>query len=221
MSDQVNTLLSSLKSFWDAFLGYLPNVFGALLFLLLGWLVAKMFRKATVKVLTILRIDEMAERSGIEDFLLQGGVRYTTVTLLANLVYWIVMFTSILAILNMLGMQVAAELFNRIILYIPNVIVALMVLIFGTLFAKVIQGVAFTYLNNIGISGAQVMSTVAQYAVLIFVVSLALEQLSIGGQILVSAFQIAFGAFCFALALAFGLGGKEWAAHVLEKLWKK
>jgi hypothetical protein len=221
MGEQLNVILDSLKSFWAQFVFLLPKVLGSLVLVVLGWLLAKALRKGTMKILKLLRVDEMAERSGIEDFLLQGGVRYTTVTLIGNLVYWLVLFTSILAVLNMLGMQVAAELFNKIILYIPNVIVAMIVLIFGTLFAKVIQGITFTYLNNIGISGAQLMGTVAQYAVLIFVVSLALEQLSIGGLVLVSAFQIAFGAFCLALALAFGLGGREWAAHVLEKLWKK
>lgn len=221
MGEQLNVILESLKSFWAQFVFLLPKVLGSLVLVVLGWLLAKAFRKGTMKILKLLRVDEMAERSGIEDFLLQGGVRYTTVTLIGNLVYWLVLFTSILAVLNMLGMQVAAELFNKIILYIPNVIVAMIVLIFGTLFAKVIQGITFTYLNNIGISGAQMMGSIAQYAVLIFVVSLALEQLSIGGLVLVSAFQIAFGAFCLALALAFGLGGREWAAHVLEKLWKK
>lgn len=221
MGEQLNVILDSLKSFWAQFVFLLPKVLGSLVLVVLGWLLAKAFRKGTMKILKLLRVDEMAERSGIEDFLLQGGVRYTTVTLIGNLVYWLVLFTSILAVLNMLGLQIAAELFNKIILYIPNVIVAMIVLIFGTLFAKVIQGITFTYLNNIGISGAQLMGTVAQYAVLIFVVSLALEQLSIGGLVLVSAFQIAFGAFCLALALAFGLGGREWAAHVLEKLWKK
>ena len=221
MGEQLNIIIDSLKSFWAQFIILLPKVLGSLILVVLGWLIAKAFRKGTMKILKVLRVDEMAERSGIEDFLLQGGVRYTTVTLIGNLVYWLVLFTSILAVLNMLGLSVAAELFNKIILYIPNVIVAMIVLIFGTLFAKVVQGITFTYLNNIGISGAQMMGSIAQYAILIFVVSLTLEQLSIGGLVLVSAFQIAFGAFCLALALAFGLGGREWAAHVLEKLWKK
>jgi hypothetical protein len=86
---------------------------------------------------------------------------------------------------------------------------------------KAVRTVSFAYLNNIGIEGAALISAVAQWAILIFVMSLALEQLSIGGQILISAFQIGFGALCLALALAFGLGGREWAAHILEKKWKK
>lgn len=219
--EQVNAVLESLQAFWLQIQAFLPQVLGAIILLILGWLLAKLVRKGAIKLLKLVRIDVVAERSGIEDFLLKGGVRFTTVTLVANLIYWFIMFTVFLAVLNSLGLQVAAELFNRIILYIPNVIVAVIILIFGTLFAKFIQGVSFTYLSNVGIAGAQAMSAIAQYAILVFVVSLALEQLAIGGDILASAFQIAFGAFCLALALAFGIGGKDWAARVLRNIWKK
>lgn len=221
MADQFNTMLDSFRIFWNQFSLYLPKVVLSLVLSFVGWLVAKLLRRTTVKALKLIKLDEMAEKSGIEDFLVQGGVRFTTVTLLANLVYWFIMITLLLAVLNSLGLEVAAALLNKIVLYIPNVVVAIIVLIFGTLFARIVQGIAYAYLNNIGISGAQVMSLIAQYAILFFVVSVALEQLSIGGQVLISAFQIAFGALCLALALAFGLGGKEWAAQILEKTWKQ
>lgn len=220
MSEQINATLESLRSFWAQFVYFIPQLVVALLLLIVGWLVAKLFRKGMIKLLRLVRLDVAAEKAGVEDFLLQGGVQYTTVTILANLIYWFIMFAVTLAVLNSLGLAAAADLFNRIILYIPNVIVAVLVLIFGTLFAKLVRGVTFTYLSNVGIAGAEFVSHLAQWSLLVFVVSVALEQLAIGGQVLVSAFQIAFGALCLALALAFGLGGKEWAAHILEKLWK-
>jgi hypothetical protein len=99
--------------------------------------------------------------------------------------------------------------------------VALLLLVFGSLFARFVRGVSSAYLNNIGLEGSELLSGVAQWAILLFAVSAALEQLAIGGQVLVSAFQISFGALCLALALAFGLGGKEWAARILEKMWRK
>jgi len=219
--EQMNLVVDSLRSFWMELSASLPRILGAVLLLIVGWILARIVRKATVKLLKLLRLDVVAEKAGIEDFLLRGGVRYTAVTIVASLLYWFILFTVMLAVLNSLGLDAAAELFNKVILYIPNVIVAVLVLIFGALFAKFVQGVSYTYLNNIGLGGAQVMSSVAQYAILVFVASIALEQLAIGGQILVSAFQIAFGALCLALALAFGLGGREWAAHILEKIWKK
>lgn len=219
--EQVDLFLKSLESFWERFSAFLPQLLGAFVLLIVGWLVARLLRKVTIKGLKLLRVDVVAERSGIEDFLLKGGVRFTTVTLIANLIYWFIIFTVILAVLNTLGLQVAADLFNRIIFYIPNVVVAVIVLIFGALFARFVQGITHTYLSNVGITGARFISLIAQYAILVFVVSVALEQLDIGGQVLVSAFQIAFGAVCLALALAFGLGGRDWAARILDNTLKK
>jgi hypothetical protein len=219
--DRLNIILESLQSFFVEISLFLPNLLVALILLIIGWLVAKLLRNASVKLLRLLHVDVLAEKSGIEDFLLRGGVRLTTVTLIANLVYWLILFVVALAVLNTLGLNIAAELFNRIILYIPNVFVAIALLIFGSLFARFVQSAVYTYLNNIGVSGAQLISALAKYAIIIFVVSLTLEQLAIGGDILVSAFQIAFGAFCLALALAFGIGGKDWAARVIDNMSKK
>jgi hypothetical protein len=221
MWDQFATTLDSMKSFWWEVSTAFPALFAATVLLLIGWGVARLLRRGVVRLLRLLRVDLLSEKAGIEDFLLQGGVRYTAVTLLANLVYWLIMFTVILAALNSLGLQNASALFNKIILYVPNVIVAILVLMFGALFAKIVRAVTFTYLSNIGISGADVIGHIAQWAILLFVVSIALEQLSLGGQILVSAFQIGFGAICLALAIAFGLGGKDLAAHLLGKIWKR
>lgn len=219
--EKVNSFLQSLEIFWAQLSQTLPMVFAALLLMILGWIIARVVRKITEKTLKFLKVDVVAEKSGIEDFLLRGGVRFTSVTLVSNLIYWFILFTILLAVLNMLGLQVAAELFNRIIFYIPNVVVAVIVLIFGALFARFVQGVTLTYLSNIGLSGARFMSVLAQYAILVFVASVALEQLDIGGDILVSAFQLSFGALCLALALAFGLGGRDWASRILENAWKK
>lgn len=220
MSDQITLTLESFRLFWEQLVRYLPQLVGAFLLLSIGWMVAKLLRKGIIKFLRFIRLDIAAEKAGIEDFLLRGGVQYTTVTILGKLVYWFIMFAVTLAVLNTLGLHAADVLFNKIILYIPNVVVAVLVLIFGTLFAKIVKGVTVTYLSNIGIAGAEFVSHIAQWALLLFVVSVALEQLSIGGQILVSAFQIAFGALCLALALAFGLGGRDWAANILEKIRK-
>jgi hypothetical protein len=219
--ETVTTFLQSLQSAWTQIVAFLPKLIGALVLLIAGWLVAKLARKAAVKVFKILRIETVAEKSGIEDFLIKGGVPFTTVSILGSLIYWFVMLIVFLAVLNSLGLEAAAALFDKIVLYIPNVLVAVVVLLFGTLFAKLVQGVSQSYLSNVGVAGAVLMSTVAYYAIIIFVISVALEQLAIGGLVLVSAFQIAFGALCLALALAFGLGGRDWAAHVLEKLRKK
>ncbi len=221
MRDQFVAVFESMKSFWTEIWAAAPVLLAATVLLLAGWLVARLVRRGVLRVLRWLHVDEFAERAGIENFLLQGGVRYTTVSLVANLVYWLIMFTFVLAALESMGLQTASAVFNKIVWFMPNIIVAVIVLMFGAFIARIVRGVTFTYLSNVGISGADVIGHLAQWAILLFVVSLALEQMSVGGQLLVSAFQIGFGAFCLALAIAFGLGGKDWAAHVLSKLWKQ
>lgn len=219
--DSFWNVFEPLKSFWQQLSAVLPRVFGAALLVVVGGILARYVRKLSIRLFRALRLDVASEKAGLEDFLIRGGVKFTAVTLLGDMIYWLLIFIILLAALNILGLEVAAELFNRIILYIPNVLIAVIVLIFGMMFAKFVQGVAFTYLSNVKIEGAEMISILARYAIMLFVVSMALEQLAIGGQILVSAFQIAFGALCLALALAFGLGGREAASRLLERLWKK
>jgi len=219
--EELMRFLESLREFWLQMGAFVPQLIAAVVFLLAGWLIARLLRRGAIRFMKLLRLDVLAEKSGIEDFLIRGGVQYTSVTILANLLYWFIMLTVTLAVLSSLGLHAAAGLFNRFILYLPNVAVALLLLVFGSLFARFVRGVSRAYLNNIGLAGADLLSIVAQWAILLFAVSAALEQLAIGGQILVSAFQISFGALCLALALAFGIGGKEWAVKILEKMLKE
>jgi Mechanosensitive ion channel, conserved TM helix len=221
MVEQMHVLLESLRTFWLEVAALLPRLAAALLALVAGFVVARGVRKVTIKLLRRLRLDVAAEKAGIEDFLVQGGVRMTAVTIVGNLAYWVINLVVLLAALAALGVSTAGELFNRMVLFVPNVIAAVVVLIFGALLAQFIGTLVFTYLSNVGVSGSAAIAAIARWAVIVFVLAISLEQLKIGGHILVSAFQIAFGAFCLALALAFGLGGREWAARILDTFFKR
>jgi hypothetical protein len=212
--------ISSLVATAEQVASVIPDVLTALLVLILGWLVARLFRRLAIKLLRRIGVDAIAERTGFEGFLVQGGVPFTTVTLLGGALYWIVIFLTFVALLNMLAVPAGTELIERILRFIPNVAVAVIVLIFGSVVARFVGSVTFTYLNNVGSSSATAIAAIARLAMLIFVAAIAVEQLALKSEILVSGFQIAFGAFCLALALAFGLGGREWAARILDKYWK-
>jgi len=169
----------------------------------------------------VLHFDSLADKTGIEAFPKQGNLELSLSRLLAKLAYWVVILIVIVTVANSLGLHIVADLFNKIVLYIPNIIVAILVLVFGVLVARFINRMVFAYLNNIGVQGALTISTLSEYAVIIFVVFLALEQLQIGTSLLTAAFQIGFGAIGLAFALAFGLGGREWAAGVIKKMTEK
>lgn len=217
----MNMILDPWRAFALQLAEFLPRLMGAFAILVIGWLVAKVTQVGITRFLKVLKVDALSEKAGVEAFLKQGGLQQSAIDILGMLVYWILMLVVILIALNSLGLQTASELLNRIILYIPNVIVAVFVLIFGLFLAKLLQGALMTYLNNAGVRNSAMISNIGRYAVIVFVVSIALEQLSVGRELVVSAFQIAFGAMCLALALAFGLGGREWAENILSKFQKE
>lgn len=215
------SLLASLQRTGAQILEALPDVGVALLLLILGWMAARLVRRLTIRVLRLLRIDDVAERAGLEDFLIQGGVRMTTVTLIASAVYWLMLLAIFVALLDALGVPAGGLLFARLVNYVPNLILAVGILVFGALLARVVGALVSTYLNNVGSRAAEPIGALARFALLAFVLLVAAEQLAIESRVLVSAFQLAFGALCLALALAFGLGGRDWAASVIDRYMRR
>ena len=216
-----STLLRSLRNSWNEAIAVLPDVLLAVVLLIAGWLIAKLMRRLAIRVMRAAHVDEIAERSGLDDFLVQGGVEHTTVTLIGGAVYWLILAAVFIALLDALGLRTAEVLLARLATFVPNLIVATGILVFGTLLARVIGGLVFSYLSNIGSHAAAPIGALARYAVLVFVLFMAAEQLAIQTEVLVSAFQIAFAALCLAAALAFGFGGRDWAAGVISRYTRK
>ena len=212
-----SNLLASMRATWSHIIAVLPGFGLALLVLFGGWLAARLVRKAAVRVFRLLRINDLAERAGVEDFLVQGGVKYTAATLLADAVYWLLLLGLFVSVLDALGVKGAGDLISRLVSFLPSVVLAVVILLFGTLMARIVGGLVSSYLNNIGSPVADAIGAIARYAMITFMVFMAAEQLAIRTEVLVSAFQIAFSAFCLALALAFGLGGRQWAARLFER----
>lgn len=216
-----SVLMESYETFFNSLADFLPSLIGALLILIFGWIIAKLVKTAAIKLLKLIKLDVVTEKAKIDQFLKDGGSNKSAIDIIGGIIYWLIMLIVILSGLDALGLGVASELFNQIILYIPNVIVAVLALIFGVFLAGFIAQIVSTYLANIGVTNASVIGTIAKYAIILFVVSLSLTQLNIGDELVTNAFLLLFGSVCLALGLAFGLGGKDWAAKMIEKMSKE
>jgi len=216
-----STLLRSLGDTAAAVAEVLPDILIAILLLILGWFVARMARRLAIRALRMVQVDRLAERSGVDDFLVRGGVEVTTVTIIGGAVYWLILGGVFVALLDAIGLPTGRQLLARLSAFIPNLVLAVGILVFGSLLSRVVGGLVFSYLSNIGSASAEAVGAVARYAVLVFVLFMAAEQLAIQTAVLVSAFQIAFAAVCLAAALAFGLGGRDWAAQVISRYTRK
>lgn len=220
MNEFTEVFVQSYNTFFQHMAAFLPSLIGAILILIIGWIIAKIFRAIIVKFLKLIRFNVVTEKARVDQFLADGGVKSTSIDIIGSLFYWLIMLIVILTAFNSLGLSAASELFNQVFLFIPNIIVAVLVLILGLFLANFISQALVTYLKNIEIDNAESIGKLTNYAIIVFVFSIALSQLDIGRELISNAFLIVFGALCLALALAFGLGGREWAAGVVNKYFK-
>jgi hypothetical protein len=221
VENQISMVVESVKSFLIQVGQFLPQLLAAIVILILGLLIAKFLHFIVVRGLKLIHFDVLTQTAGIDGFIKEGGIKKTTIDILGILVYWLVILLTLLTAFNSLGLGVVSELFRRVALFIPNVIVAVLILAIGLYFARFISDTVMAYSRNVGIVDAELMGRLTRYAIVIFVVITALVQVNIGTEILMDAFRILFGATCLAMALAFGIGGQKWAAGALEKFLKK
>lgn len=216
--EQVDIFTASLTTFWTQLASFVPQLLVALVLLFIGWILAKVARSGVRRLLVALKFDKITEKSGLEAFMQHAELELSVAGVIGNLVYWLIILVMIVTVANSLGLQMVADLFNKVVLYIPNVIVAILVLVFGTILARFINRLVFAWLNNMEFDGALTVSTFSEYAMMVFVFFIAMEQLQIANELLTAAFIIAFGAVGLAFAIAFGMGAKDWAGRVVDKI---
>lgn len=217
--DNVNMLVEPIRESLHQIGAFLPRLLLAVVVLIIGWLVAKLVRFAIVKALLAINFNVVTEKAGIDRFLSQGGTDIDTIRVLGGLFYWLVILAALMIAFNTLDLAYVTDLIGRIVLFVPRVMVAVVILVFGAYFARFIATALATYLRNIGAREAGLMGRFALYAIMVFVVMIALDQLGLG-DIIRETFLLLVGAIALALALAFGLGGQKRAADLIER-WSR
>jgi hypothetical protein len=215
--ESFDMLLEPLRAVLQQVGAFLPRLAVAAAVLVAGWLLAKGFRFAVVRTLRALNFHVLTERAGIDGFLQQGGTEKDTTDLFGAIGYWLVILAALIVAFNGLGLTQVTELLMRVVLFLPRVLVALLVIVFGAYFGGFVGGAVRTYFRKVGISDAELLGRIVQYVVLGFVLLLAVDHLDIGGGLIQQTFLILLGGIVLALALSFGLGGRDRAARLLER----
>lgn len=219
--DSLSFQLEPLRAFLVQVGAYMPRVLLAVAAVLAAWLLAKVVRYTVVRGLHAINFQVLTERSGMDNFLRQGGMAVDASAVFAALAYWLVILVGLTVAINALGLTYVADLVGRVLWFIPNVFVALLILAFGAYFAKFLGDAVTGYGRSEHMQDAPLLGKVVQGAILLFVMLIALDQVKIGGDIVRQSFLIILGGVVFALALAFGLAGKDWAAERIEEWWPR
>ncbi|MGI9034880.1 MAG: mechanosensitive ion channel family protein [Pyrinomonadaceae bacterium] len=207
-------------SLWNAlyrFISFLPALIGALIILVVGWLISGFLANLIERGLKAVGLEAAVERSGIGDFVRRSGTKMSVSGVIATLIKYFIFLIFVQAAANVIGIPQLTEIINRIILFIPNVVVAMAIIVVGSLIANFLSGLVRSSVSELGVGNPNLLATLTQYLIVGFAVIAAIDQLGIA-QTLVNTLLIGLiGSAALATGLAFGLGGRDVAAQITQK----
>ena len=198
-----------------------PRLLALSTLLLVGWVVAALSRRLTIRLLRAAEFDARCGRWGLTTTLTRGGIRQPPTALVGRFVFWLIFLVALLMAIETLEMPAAGGLVAIALRFLPNLVVAGVVMVIGWLLANFLAQAALIAAVNAQVAGAPLIAGAVRWLVLVFAGAAALTQLGIAREMVLLAFGIAFGGSVLALALAFGLGGKDLAREILESRLRK
>lgn len=220
MNQSIPVFQESLLALWDSVVGYLPHIFGAIIVFFVGVAVAVVLRHIVVRGIALLRVDEAIERFEVKSTLAKYGVRLHIGELLGWIVKWFFIVVALIAATDILGWNQVTDYLKLVVLFIPNVIVAVIILLAGILLGNFVHNIIKSAVQAARLASADFLASIAKWSILVFSFMAALVQLNIAPDLIRVLFTGLVAMLALAGGLAFGLGGKEHAHHLLNQLRK-
>lgn len=212
-----DVIVASLQQSWGAVAAFVPSFISAILVFLIGWVVAAALGRLVEQVVRALKVDSLLEKLELEKALERGGVKLNSGAFIGALVKWFLVVVFLLAAANILQLNAVSSFLTEVLRYIPNVVVAALILIIAVKVAEVVERATRSSVETMGMKGAFV-GVMARWAIWIFAFSAALIQLGVAAIIVQTFITGLVAMLALAFGLAFGLGGKDAAASFLDRI---
>jgi hypothetical protein len=209
--------MEPLRLFVERVLEFLPHVMLMLAVLLVGAVFARLMRALVRRFLKIASFDAFCQRSGLGEMLAKGGTRHSPSHIAGTVVFYFLALIFFFMALSALNLKATTDLISNFFGYLPHLLVAVGILAASYLLARFLHRSVLIAAVNANVRQAGLLARAVQFGILVLGLAVALEHLSIGKMIVLAAFSITFGGVVLALALAFGLAGKDLARDVLER----
>jgi hypothetical protein len=210
-------IVEPFQKFYEKLILFLPNFLSSIVILAAGIALGFLLKNLFSRIFRIIGLDKVSDRSGAAELIKKGGLKDTVSVLLARLIGWLTVIIFAGISMSALNVPAVEGLLEKFFLYLPNIFVAAMILLFGYLLGNFFGRTALIASVNAGVKFSSIIGKSVKYLILILSATMALEQLGIGKGTIVIAFAIIFGGIVLALAISFGLGGKDLAKDYLEK----
>ncbi|ABP79714.1 CmpX protein [Stutzerimonas stutzeri A1501] len=213
------SLLSAMSSLWASIAAFIPRLFGALVVVLLGFVVAKLLDTLLSKVLAKIGLDRLMAGTGLTKLLGRAGIRIPVSALIGKVVYWFVLLIFLVSAAESLGLERVSATLDMLTLYVPKVFGAALILLAGVLLAQLLSGLVRGAAEGVGLDYANGLARMAQGLVIIISISVAIGQLEVKTELLNYVIAIVLITFGLAVALAFGLGSRELVGQILAGIY--
>jgi len=212
----MDTLWASFRDAFALILSAIPRILGFIIIVAIGWFVSSLLAKGVTGLLRAIRFDDLMRKSGLADFVNKMGTGIDSVGIVSGIVKWIVRVVVLLVAFDALGLPAVSDVMRQLLLWLPNLVVAIFVLFIGGIAARALGNIVRGATAEGGFSNPETLSNVARTAVWSFAVVIAINQLGIATNLINTLFTGFVGALAIALGLAFGLGGRDLASRTLE-----
>jgi len=213
-------IMTSMTAALAMFLSAIPKVIGFLVILIIGWLIASALAGIVANVLRAVKFNDLAQRSGISGFIQNMGMRTDASGFVATAVRWFVRLIVLVVAFDALGLPAVSQVLQQLLLWVPNLIVAIMVLVIGGLAANALAGLIRGATAQAGLGNPDLLSNIARVAVLAFAIIIAVNQIGIATELVNTLFMGFVGALALAAGLAFGLGGRDTAGQMVQNWYQ-
>lgn len=210
------TLMASFRDAFSMILGAIPRILGFVIVVAIGWFVSSILARAVTGLLRAIRFDELSQKSGLADFMNKMGTGTDSAGVVAGLVKWLVRIVVLLVAFDVLGLPAVSDVMRQLLLWLPNLVVAIFVLFIGGIAARALGNIVRGATAEGGFTNPETLSNVVRTTVWAFAIVVAINQLGIATNLINTMFTGFVGALAIALGLSFGLGGRDLASRTLE-----
>lgn len=218
VQDWTNLVVGSLQNLWLGIAAFLPTLLGALVILIIGLIVAFGVGTAVEKVFEALKLDSFLSKLGLSHYFERANMRLRASHFLGRLVYWFIIVGFLLAASDLLGLQALSEFLKEVLGYLPNVIVAVLIMLAAVIVGNAVRRVVAASVMSARLHAGRFLGTLAWWAIVVFGFLTALVQLNVAVSIVNSIVTGFIAMLALAGGLAFGLGGRDYAAYLINKL---
>jgi hypothetical protein len=218
VQDTGDALRASLAGALNTFLSAIPRIIGFAVVLIVGWVISSLLAKGMHALLNAVRFNDLARRSGFADFVQKMGVKDDASGVIASIVKWFVRLITLVVAFDMLGLPAVSSVLQQLLLWLPNLVVALVVVVIGGLAANALSRLVQGASAEAGFTNPEMLATVTKVAVWGFTIIVAVNQLGIATTLINTLLIGLVGALALAFGLAFGLGGRDRAAQLVDTM---